>query len=208
MIINQGGTLQIVFDADKWDSVITFQPAIPVILNGGTLDLTFAEGTDLSEQLGKTIDLFDWSGVSPTGAFTITSKYKWDLSRLYSTGEVTLLNFLMAGDFSTDGQVNAADIPAMLLALADLNSYKAANHLSGDDLLSIGDLDGDRNVTNRDLQSLLNLLAGIGSGSVTTVSEPSSLLIVIVGTVLSWLSRLRVSCRSRHRSAAANRLCC
>src|SRR5262245_46894804 len=41
-------------------------------------------------QVGRTLDLFDWTGVSPTGAFAISSPYVWDLSNLYTTGEVTL----------------------------------------------------------------------------------------------------------------------
>jgi len=46
---------------------------------------------DLFDQVGRTLDLFDWTGVSPTGAFTVESPYTWDLSQLYTTGEVTLL---------------------------------------------------------------------------------------------------------------------
>ena len=41
-------------------------------------------------QVGRTLKVFDWTGVSPTGAFAVSSPYHWDLSRLYSTGEITL----------------------------------------------------------------------------------------------------------------------
>ena len=84
-----GGTLRMVFEADAWDSTISFAPGIPVTL-GGTLELTFADDVNLASQVGRTFDLFDWTGVNPTGAFAISSPYAWDLSNLYTTGEVTL----------------------------------------------------------------------------------------------------------------------
>jgi hypothetical protein len=86
-----GGTLRMVFEADAWDSTISFAPGIPVTL-GGVLELTFADDVDLSSQLGRTFDLFDWTGVNPTGEFTVSSPYTWDLSNLYTTGEVTLVS--------------------------------------------------------------------------------------------------------------------
>jgi hypothetical protein len=84
-----GGTLRMVFEADAWDSTISFAPGIPVTL-GGTLELTFAADVNLASQLGRTFDLFDWTGVTPTGAFAVASPYSWDLSNLYTTGEITL----------------------------------------------------------------------------------------------------------------------
>jgi uncharacterized protein YjbI with pentapeptide repeats len=86
---NTGGTLRMIFEADEWSSTISFEAGISVAL-GGTLELTFADGVDLASQIGRTIDLFDWSSVNPTGTFSIMSPYAWDLSNLYTTGEVTL----------------------------------------------------------------------------------------------------------------------
>jgi uncharacterized protein YjbI with pentapeptide repeats len=83
------GTLRMVFEADAWDSTISFAPDIPVML-GGTLELMFADDVNLSNQVGRTFDLFDWTGVTPTGAFGVASPYTWDLSHLYTTGEITL----------------------------------------------------------------------------------------------------------------------
>ena|SRR5436190_12031163 len=68
---------------------VSFAPGIPVAL-GGTLELAFADDVNLASQVGRTLDLFDWTGVHPTGAFAVTSPYTWDLSKLYTTGEVTL----------------------------------------------------------------------------------------------------------------------
>jgi uncharacterized protein YjbI with pentapeptide repeats len=87
--MSPGGTLRMVFEADAWDSTISFAPGIPVAL-GGTLDLTFADDVNLANQLGRTLKIFDWTGVKPTGAFAVSSRYTWDLSNLYTTGEVTL----------------------------------------------------------------------------------------------------------------------
>ncbi len=84
-----GGTLRMVFEPDAWDSTIFFAPGIPVTL-GGTLELTFADDVNLASQVGRTFNLFDWTGVNPTGAFAISSPYAWNLSNLYTTGEATL----------------------------------------------------------------------------------------------------------------------
>jgi uncharacterized protein YjbI with pentapeptide repeats len=103
------GALRLVFDADPWDSTISFAPGIPVA-RGGTLDLTFDAGVNAATQIGRTIDLFDWAGVTPTGAFTVSSPYTWDLSKLYTTGEVTLAAVPgFSGDFNNNGIVDAAD---------------------------------------------------------------------------------------------------
>jgi uncharacterized protein YjbI with pentapeptide repeats len=89
LAMGSGGALRMVFEADEWDSTISFAPGIPVAL-GGTLELTFAADVNLGAQVGRTFDLFDWTGVAPVGAFTVSSPYAWDLSNLYTTGEVTL----------------------------------------------------------------------------------------------------------------------
>jgi uncharacterized protein YjbI with pentapeptide repeats len=88
LAMGPGGTLRIVFEADAWDSTISFAPGIPVAL-GGTLELTFAADVNLATQLGRTFDFFNWTGVHPTGAFAVSSPYRWNLSNLYTTGQVT-----------------------------------------------------------------------------------------------------------------------
>ena len=67
-------------------------------------------GVNIATQSGRTIDLFDWTGVTPTGAFTVSSPYTWNLSNLYTTGEITLAAApSLPGDFNHDGTVDAAD---------------------------------------------------------------------------------------------------
>jgi hypothetical protein len=89
LMIGPGGALRMVFEKDAWDSTIYFAPGIPVTL-GGTLELTFADEVNPVGQIGRTFDLFDWTGVAPTGTFAVSSPYAWDLSNLYTTGQVTL----------------------------------------------------------------------------------------------------------------------
>ena len=85
-----GSVLQLQFDADNWDSLISFEPGIPVDL-GGALELTFADDADVATQVGGTLRIFDWTGVSPDGNFKIRSPYVWNVSQLYTSGEVTLV---------------------------------------------------------------------------------------------------------------------
>ena len=77
------------------------------------------------------------------------------------------------GDFNRDGLLNAADVPAMLSALTDLNQYKNTNSLT-DVLLAIGDLDSSGVLTNADLSKLLGVLQIGTGGLVAGVPEPNS----------------------------------
>ena len=95
MTIDSDGTLRVVFEDDAWGSILTFDAGIGVSLDG-TLELLVDphEGSDVFSMVGTTFDLFDWTGVTPSGTFSqiITSAgLTWDTSQLYTTGEVTLL---------------------------------------------------------------------------------------------------------------------
>ena len=87
--MDSGSELRLVFDSWSWQSTIQFQKGIPVT-RSGTLNLEFAIDVDPATQIGRTFDVFDWTGVDPTGTFTISSPYIWDLSQLYTTGDITL----------------------------------------------------------------------------------------------------------------------
>jgi len=87
-----------VFEADEWDSTVSFAPGIPVTL-GGTLELTFADDVDVATQVGRTLKVFDWTGVAPNGQFEIATPYKWDTTNLYTTGQITLTAIPEPGTF-------------------------------------------------------------------------------------------------------------
>jgi hypothetical protein len=125
--------------ADNWTSPIRFSPGLNPAL-GGNLQLAFADGVNLASQLGQTFNLFNWTSINHTGTFIVSSVYNWDLSQLYTTGNVTLLSLPKLGDFNNDGHVDAADISAMMVALSDLHGYEAAYDLSDPPLLLIGDI--------------------------------------------------------------------
>jgi uncharacterized protein YjbI with pentapeptide repeats len=111
--MNPSSTLELRFDADEWNSTISFEAGIAVTLDG-ILDLTFADDVNILSQVGRTLDLFDWTGVVPSGTFTVAGDYEWDLTNLYTTGEVTLLGVtILPGDVDGDGDVDGRDFLAL-----------------------------------------------------------------------------------------------
>jgi hypothetical protein len=88
--MSDASVLRLEFQSSPWDSLISFEPDAPVAL-GGTLELTFTDDTNLHTQIGRTLRIFDWTGVTPSGTLRVASPYLWDVSRLHASGEVTLL---------------------------------------------------------------------------------------------------------------------
>ena len=94
MGLQSGTTIQVLLDGSAWGSTISFDPNIPVGL-GGNLELGMAPGTSPASLVGDTFQLFDWSGVSPSGQFGqvlsgLPTRYVWDTSGLYTSGMVRL----------------------------------------------------------------------------------------------------------------------
>jgi uncharacterized protein YjbI with pentapeptide repeats len=180
LAMDASGSLRLEFDADPWDSTISFAPGISVIRDG-TLELSFAADVVLSSQLGRTIDLFDWTGVTPTGVFNVVSPYGWDVSKLYTTGEVTFTSAagVMWGDLNGDGAVNATDV-------ADWKVDFGIN--SGSDADGDGDTDGsDFLAWQRRLGS-----SSASRGSSVGVPEPAAVVptcMALLGAALGRLAR-------------------
>lgn len=172
---------------------------------GGTLRIVLLSGfvpaaTDsfsiltASSLLGSFSDITISAGSANAGTFNLAST---------GTGLV-LSGFKSAsvnrGDFNQDGHVTTADIPAMLAALADLNSFKARNGLSDAGLMSIGDFDGSGSVTNSDINALIGLLrTGGGSESASTVPEPAALLLMCYGMLMLLTCRGASTQKNVHR---------
>jgi len=121
--------------------LVEFQASIPVVL-GGTLKLDVFDYTSCDDcfdrVLGHTFRIFDWSNVQPIGKFQhVVSPFVWDLSRLYSAGEVTLLSFEpLEGDTDADGDVDVEDLNNVRNHFGE-----AGDHLVGDTALFDGVVD-------------------------------------------------------------------
>ena len=178
------GTLRLVFDADAWDSTISFAAGIPVT-RAGTLELLFAPEVNLAAQIGRTIDLFNWSGVTPTGTFTVSSPYSWNLSNLYTTGEVTLTAVpgVLPGDFNNNGVVDAADYVVWRDGLG--STY----------------VQSDYEVWRANFGRTAG--SGAGANANANVPEPNTLLMLVLAATGSLLGRRRTAWRvpATHRRA-------
>ena len=88
--LDAAAVIQILLDdSGSWGSTISFDPGTSLTL-AGTLNLDVAPGVDIDSLEGIPFKLFDWTGVSLSGAFNIVGDSRWDLSQLYTTGVVTL----------------------------------------------------------------------------------------------------------------------
>jgi hypothetical protein len=92
------------------------------------------------------------------------------------------------GDFNQNGKLDVGDINAMSSALCDEAGFAAAHGLTTDQLTLIGDLDGDGQFTNADIQPLLQMLATQPSGSATlsSVPEPASFILLSIAGLGIW----------------------
>ncbi len=105
MTFDPQASLEFAVDGKPWNSTISFDSGIPVVL-GGELELRLAptvldsRGGARLQPVGESFPydglslwLFDWSDVNHVGQFRIVtdSGTVWDTSSLYTTGHVTLL---------------------------------------------------------------------------------------------------------------------
>jgi chitodextrinase len=95
MNVEAATVLHIILDDNTWNSTISFDSGIPVTL-AGTLQVRRAPGANPQSLMGKTIRVFDWTGVTPVGRFQwkddLPAEYVWDTAKLYTTGEISIRN--------------------------------------------------------------------------------------------------------------------
>ncbi len=169
-------------------------------MNAGASVLQLADSSGVNWTPGTTLSILNWSGTLGAGGgtdqvivgTTSSGLTSTQLSQIHfqgfngalirANGEMVpqTVSTRLLGDFNLDGHVNTGDIPVLVNALKDVNAYKSANSLTNDDVLNIGDLDQSGNVTNADLQGLLDYLKG-GHGSTNPVPEPASWLLMGLG---------------------------
>ncbi|MFO0911799.1 MAG: pentapeptide repeat-containing protein [Pirellulales bacterium] len=194
MIVADGSVLELELDADAWGSTILFEPGIPVQL-GGTLELNFTDDTQLATQSGRTIKAFDWTGVNPQGQFAVKAQpgTAWDASKLYTTGEVTLLG--ISSDLNGDKDVDSEDL------LAILENWTDSDYPLADKTWQQGDSDRDGDVDSADMLVFLSQWTGAAAAeaqSMVSVPEPAGgVLAVVAGLVFT-------ARRKKRRSLCAN----
>jgi uncharacterized protein YjbI with pentapeptide repeats len=178
LTLEQGSLLRMEFDKDPWDSMITFTPGIPVAL-GGTLELDFSPQVNATPQVGRSIKLFDWSGVEPLGDLEVTSQYIWDMSSLYTTGEVRLTGAGIRGDYNANQVVDQGDLN---LVLQNWGSDAAVLPIRWVNDLPIGAIDQEE-------LDLVLVHWGRTTLAPTGVPEPTSLALLCCASLAIWAHR-------------------
>ena len=99
---------------------------------------------------------------------------------------VATMNKIIPGDFNNDSAFTTADVQAGMSALSDLSDYESTNNLSAPDLLTMGDFNQDGVFNSLDIQAMISSLANGGGSSLTTVPEPTSAVLLVVGGAILW----------------------
>ena len=195
-------TASSIFDMTAGNAGETFQFANSTLLH-------WVDGTTST---GATLHIANWAGNATTGGGldqilfpSVTSLTGNQLNQIVFDGsgfthaklipvgggaELVPTNAAPSGilkfaDINQDGNVNAADIPAFLTALTDLNTYKTQRGFNDVQLITVADTNYDDVVTNADIQSLLDLIiAGGGNGAAVGVPEPATFVLLAFGAIL------------------------
>jgi hypothetical protein len=155
--------------------------ATPLWLNAHQAMVTYANTVDPSSMTGQTY--------AQDGNFYNIIQLYFSLGTMSEGGlEIDNIRFVLPGDFNQDGVVNAQDIPAAEAALVNLPAYEKQYNMSPYDMNLIGDVNGDGQVTNADLQALIT---GLKNGTLNAVPEPASFLLLGLGGAFFLVGKLR-----------------
>jgi len=95
LTLAESGALELRLADAEWGSTIVVEPGVVPLL-AGTLALSVDEKAILRDLVGATFSVFDWNGqLPPDEQFqqVVTAPGQvWDISRLYTTGEVQLMS--------------------------------------------------------------------------------------------------------------------
>ncbi len=177
----------------------------------GATALQFADSHLTPWTAGSTLSVVNWTGTAGMGGGTdqllfgpggLTTGAGSQVSQIHfqgyngatllGSGEVVpaTLSTRVLGDWNVSGALDLDDLSAMMTALTDLNVWKSTKGLTTDDVLNIGDVNLSGFITNADIQAELDLLGSLGLGSVSSVPEPASWLLLGLGGVI-FLARRR-----------------
>ncbi len=174
-------------------------------MGAGSSILQFANSAATPWAAGSLLSVVNWTGTAGVGGGTdqllfgpggLTTGVGSQVSQIHfqgfngatllGTGEVVpaTITTRVLGDWNVSGALDANDLAAMLTALTDLNTWKTSHSLSTDDVLNIGDVNLSGSITNADIQAELDALITGGFGSVSSVPEPSALVLLTIGGIL------------------------
>ena len=150
----------------------------------GTLDVILIDGFEPS--VGDSFDILDFGSLA--GQFTgidlpiLTDELVWNLSELYSAGEISVVPTALGGDFDLDGDVSGVDFLYWQIG------YPTASGAT----LSDGDADGDGDVDGADF-GIWQANFPFNVGSAAAIPEPATLFVMLaagLGLLLRSRSRL------------------
>ena len=174
-----GSTLEIVNDGTPWTSTISFDSGAAVSI-GGALELSVDPSVSIRSLVGtSTLRLFDWTGATRTGAFTIASDGIvglgcWNVSNLYATGNVTLT--ILGGDANLDGKVDINDLTIVLANYNRIGMTWTQGEFTGDGTVDINDL----TIVLANYGQSAGAAADVGVGA---VPEPSAVAVLASGLI-------------------------
>jgi hypothetical protein len=186
---------------------------------GGTLSVSLINSF-MPSRLNK-FDVLDWG--TRSGTFStlqlpaLTGTLGWNATNLYTTGTLSVVDLnLLPGDMNLDGQITAADLPLLELALTNRAGYESTVGVNDAMLNIVGDADESGTFDNADLQGLIyelihgtSFLVGnprplgesdLRDNSTAAVPEPASWLLLAIGGLVV-ASKLRRNRRPRPASA-------